>query len=210
MAEEQVDVEARLARLEAQGAKLTEAVTLLTRHATARNWDAVAALIASLIGVIAVVVSGYTAHLQRQQLRAQVWPCLQLEFSTENPSFFVLNQGTGPGRVIGMRVKLDGNVVRSVAGLRKLAGFVDEDRVAQSSLSAVVLPAGKDLIYLQPGAEAADRAKFKQLLLNDPRRLITTLCYCSVLDECWVVDSDATQPQPIETCPIPAAERYRD
>ena len=42
----------------------------------ARNWDALAAIIAALIGAFALVVSGYTAYLQRTQVRAQVWPYL--------------------------------------------------------------------------------------------------------------------------------------
>lgn len=201
--------EARLARLEAQNAKLIDAVELLSRHATARNWDAVAALIASAIGVIAVVVAGYTAQLQRTQLRAQVWPRLQLEMSTGNPSFFVINQGTGPAIVTGMRVTFDGKVMHSLDSVRKAAGFVDGDGVAQSSLSANVLPAGKKLVYLQPWAEA-DHARFLQLLLDDPQRLVTTLCYCSVLDECWQIDSLSTTPVSIETCPIAEAERYHD
>ena len=35
----------------------------------ARNWDALAAIIAALIGAFALVVSGYTAYLQRTQVR---------------------------------------------------------------------------------------------------------------------------------------------
>ena len=42
-----------------------------------RNWDASAAVIAAFIGLLALLLSAYTAHLQRTQVRAQVWPALQ-------------------------------------------------------------------------------------------------------------------------------------
>jgi hypothetical protein len=61
-----------------------------------RNRDAYAAVIASFIGILALAISGYTAYVQRQQLRAQVWPHLRLEFSGVHRSFSAINQGTGP------------------------------------------------------------------------------------------------------------------
>ena len=41
-----------------------------------RDWDGLAAVIAAFVGLLALLVSGYTAYLQRQQVRAQVWPYL--------------------------------------------------------------------------------------------------------------------------------------
>ena len=45
----------------------------------ASRYDAV---IATLVGFCALCVSGYTAYMQRQQVRAAVWPIL--EFDTGN------------------------------------------------------------------------------------------------------------------------------
>lgn len=49
------------------------------------NWDAVAAIIAAFIGLLALLVGGYTAYIQRQGVqteitgvRAQVWPYLEI------------------------------------------------------------------------------------------------------------------------------------
>jgi len=36
-------------------------------------------VIATLIGCVAVCVAGYTAYMQRQQVRAAVWPILEFE-----------------------------------------------------------------------------------------------------------------------------------
>lgn len=57
------------------------------------TWDAVAAIIAAFVGLLALVVGGYTAYVQHQGVqteikgvRAQVWPYPEIGES-----------GTGPG-----------------------------------------------------------------------------------------------------------------
>src|SRR5262245_57135936 len=67
------------ARLEQHERQLEHALALLVQQratTTRRNWDAYAAVIATLVGLLALVVSAFTAYVQRQQLRAQVWPHL--------------------------------------------------------------------------------------------------------------------------------------
>src|SRR5262245_29368999 len=44
------------------------------------------AVIATLIGLLAVCVSAYTAYMQRQQVRAAVWPILEFD-SSNGPTF---------------------------------------------------------------------------------------------------------------------------
>src|SRR3569833_993373 len=84
------DIEPRIARLERQDERLTRALELLAERAAApagkpgRDWDALAAVIASFIGLLALAVSGYTAYVQREQLRAQVWPRLEIDYSSSD------------------------------------------------------------------------------------------------------------------------------
>src|ERR1700739_2499017 len=69
-------------------------------------------LIATLIGLLAVAVAAYTAYIQRQQVRAQVWPIL--EFNTGNApkiNFWVANKGSGPALIRHVVITLDGNPV---------------------------------------------------------------------------------------------------
>ena len=72
------------------------------------RWDALAAIIAALIGLLALCVSGYTAYIQRQQVSAQVWPHLRIGSSTFPPSIYVMNQGVGPAIVHSVEVLVDG------------------------------------------------------------------------------------------------------
>jgi hypothetical protein len=53
--------------------------------------------IATFIALLAVSVAGYTAYMQRQQVRAAVWPILEFD-SSNGPDihFTVANKGVGP------------------------------------------------------------------------------------------------------------------
>jgi hypothetical protein len=42
------------------------------------DWDRVTGITALVIGVVSLLVSSYTAHLQRAQVRADIWPHLIL------------------------------------------------------------------------------------------------------------------------------------
>jgi len=72
------------------------------------NRDGGAALIAAMIGVLALFVSGYTAYIQRQQVRAQVWPYLLVSNYDTEFSIKVLNKGVGPAIVQSVQVWVDG------------------------------------------------------------------------------------------------------
>jgi hypothetical protein len=43
-------------------------------------------VIAAGIGLLALLVAGYTAYLQRQQVRAQVWPRVEVMRKPESPA----------------------------------------------------------------------------------------------------------------------------
>jgi hypothetical protein len=210
-------IEARVARLEHHDEQLTRALELLTRHEAApgpkagRDWDAYAAVIASFIGLLALAVSGYTAYVQRQQLRAQVWPHLYLSSSdSTNPTVSVTNQGTGPARVTAMRVTVNSAPVRTWWDVQKAAGYSGEEGLVMSSLGGeAVIPPGKDVTIVQPIDNEQSRAKFRELLPGGKHVLAMTVCYCSVLDECWIVSMD-DKARPSDTCPIASSERFTE
>src|SRR5207248_1124344 len=53
----------------------------------ASRYDAV---VATFVGFLALCVSGYTAYMQRQQVRAAVWPILV--FDKSNPLWVTMNK----------------------------------------------------------------------------------------------------------------------
>jgi hypothetical protein len=56
-------------------------------------------VIATVVGLLALCVSGYTAYMQRQQVRAAVWPILQFDSSNGPIQFTLANKGLGPAIV---------------------------------------------------------------------------------------------------------------
>lgn len=215
MSESGSDIEGRLARLEQRDQRLAEVLELLARREAApaaksgRDWDAYAAVIASFIGLLALVVSAYTAYVQSKQLRAQVWPELRLWVSTVNPRYFATNDGTGPARVTAMRVTVGGTVVTSREAMAREAGFPDANSLQWSSLGSAVLSPGKEFAFVQPRDNEDSREHFLELLAKK-HALGLTVCYCSVLDDCWVAHYGAGNGAGEGDCPIVAAERFTD
>lgn len=211
------DVEQRIARLEQQDERLTRAIELLAERAAARprrDWDALAAVIAAFIGLLALGVSGYTAYVQREQLRAQVWPHLTLESSNVDPdsAWHVTNVGTGPARVTAMRVVVDGAPATTWGDVERAAGYRNGEGVTRSYISRAIIPAGKQILFARPNTGEPSQGKFKDLLPDGKHMLRVTLCYCSVLDDCWVASSgDGMLDGRAITddgCPITVAERF--
>jgi hypothetical protein len=110
-------------------------------------------------------------NVQRQQVRAQVWP--RLEWSTTNLEGFQIhinNVGVGPAEIRAVSVKIDGRPVttwQQALERWKLSGDV----------KVLSLPGG----------------------LADTKGLDIELCYCSVLDECWTLDDPPSRPR--SSCP---------
>jgi hypothetical protein len=176
-----------------------------------RSWDAYIAILATLIGFLALLVAGYTAHVQRQQLRAQVWPYLSIATGNVAPhvGLHVVNSGTGPARVTAVRVTVDQHPVKTWAGAQvALAG--QPVGLVQSQLGHTVLPADKELTMVRPYSDDMT-ASFVASFLGDKHDITISVCYCSVLDECWLVTTE-TVPQAIDdagACPIAAAEQFK-
>ncbi|MGH8184571.1 MAG: hypothetical protein ACREPH_13020 [Rhodanobacteraceae bacterium] len=174
------------------------------------RWDAAAAIIASLVGLLALIVAGYTAHIQRQQVRAQVWPYLIWANSDNQTEYMWFNKGVGPAVIKSVQVLVDGNPQHNWDGVlhaMRLNGI----NVNQSTLNRNVLSAGEKLDWLK-FQDHADFQKFRAATHH--ARLDFKVCYCSTLGDCWVVDSprrDGKIRVPVGKCPaIPEAQQFDD
>jgi len=152
------------------------------------RWDAVAAIIASLIGLLSLVVAGYTAYVQRytaniqvEQVRAQVWPYLIAGNDDLSQALTVDNKGAGPAIVRDVQVRLDGKPQRNWNGVLLALG-VPQHHFVQTTINHDVLSPGEHLQMIRfPDKELWQ--KFHDAALD---RLSVDICYCSTLDECWI------------------------
>lgn len=178
--------------------------------ARVRNWDGLAAIIAAFIGVLALLVSGYTAYLQRQQVRAQVWP--YLVSANYDPEFAikVLNKGVGPAIVHSVRVWVDDKPKHDWGQVLSTLD-VEVAKLRTSTISDNVLSANEMLAMIV----FPDGASYRDFRAAARDRIALEICYCSTLGECWVYSDRTPGARAMQTavdqCPrIAATDAFAD
>ena len=108
------------------------------------------AVVATFVGVCALFVSGYTAYVQRQQVRAAVWPILEFESANAPDIHFTLaNKGVGPAIIRHVVVTVDGErMVNWRQVFEKLLG-PGTHHASENDMSGRVLAAGESLTVLR-------------------------------------------------------------
>lgn len=173
------------------------------------RYDAVAAVIAALVGMLALVVAGYTAYIQRQQVRAQVWPYLMMADSDNSSEYMWFNKGVGPAQVKSVQVFVNGQPQKNwgaVFGSMRLQDL----NYGQSTLNGDVLSAGEKLDWLQ-FKEHGDFQRFRES--THLMKLDVRVCYCSTLGDCWMNDSARgwNDRRPVGACPkLPESNEFHD
>jgi hypothetical protein len=175
-----------------------------------RNWDALAAVIAALIGALALLVSGYTAYVQRQQVRAQVWPYLMMASYDTESAVKLLNKGVGPAIVKSVRVSVDG---KPQHGWRQVTTALGLERVPlrTSTITDNVISGGE----VVPMLVFSDADAYHRFRKESTGRSGVEICYCSTLDDCWMYTAAdpaarAAQVQ-VASCPVLAeTEAFAD
>jgi hypothetical protein len=175
--------------------------------------------IATLVGVCALAVSGYTAYMQRQQVRAAVWPILEFDSSNSPDIHFTLaNKGVGPAIIRNVVVRVDGQpVINWTVALEKILG-PGKHLLSESDINGHVLSAGESMTVLTPrdpenNPLVLDKSNPLWVNMNKQReRIAVEICYCSTLGECWTLRAGAmTTGTTTETsrCPGPSATSFR-
>jgi hypothetical protein len=186
-----------------------------TETRRASRYDVV---IATFVGFLALCISGYTAHVQRQQVRAAVWPILEFD-SANGPIHFILaNKGVGPAIIKNVIVKVDGEPVKNwKEALEKIQGS-GEHLGTESDMSGHVFAAGESVTVFTPNDSENNPLNFDKsnplwVKMNKDRLRVTVeICYCSTLDECWTLRAGGLTPSTTtETrhCPTPSASSFQ-
>jgi len=168
--------------------------------------------VATAIGVLALAVSAYTAYMQRQQVRAQVWPIL--EFNTGNEPeirLWIANKGVGPALIRRAVVTVDEKPVTTWSELLRDLYGPGTYKFMQDQIRGRVLSAGETLSVFVPRFDAAQgdlRARFDR----DRFRVGMDLCYCSTLGDCWRLISSPpklSRTEDVGRCPDAGATSFQ-
>jgi hypothetical protein len=157
----------------------------------ASRYDAV---IATLVGVCALFVSGYTAYMQRQQVRATVWPILEFESSnTPDIHLSLANKGVGPAIIRHVVVTVDGKPVSNWSdALAKILG-PGYHPLSESDMGGRVLSPGESMTVFTPFDPDGKPLPFDKSnpfwvrMNKDRARIAVEICYSSTLGECWTL-----------------------
>lgn len=173
------------------------------------------ALVATLIAVLAVAVSGYTAYIQRQQVRAQVWPILEYGSGNEPElRLWLANKGVGPALIRHAIVTVDGQPVADWnEAMHKLFGKrVDQPgrySYSQETLRNRVFSAGEGLPIFIPHFDAT-QADLRAAFDKDRFRIGVEICYCSTLGDCWtLVNSRESRTDATGRCPAASRVTFK-
>ncbi len=101
-----------------------------------------------------------------------------------------------------MQLSLDGKAYRSIQELLRDCCTERGDRVAvvMSSVNGEVIPAGDEIAFVGIAPEGVTPAAYRRIE-GIRMRLRAQICFCSVFDDCWIEDSQATAVQPVAQCP---------
>jgi len=187
-----------------------------TETRRASRYDAV---IATFVGICALCVSAYTAHVQRQQVRAAVWPILYFDSSNAPDIHFTLaNKGVGPAIIRHVIVNVDHHPVNNWREALEILLGPGRHHASESDMSGRVLAAGESMSVLAPFDSAGKPLTFDEsnpewVKMNKDRERITVeICYCSTLGECWTLragGSGRSTTAEIRRCPSPSATSFQ-
>jgi hypothetical protein len=149
-----------------------------------------------------------------KMVEANTWPFVMVYVSTSNPdatphvSIHVANKGIGPAMIESLEVFDNGVAQRGTqALLRAMLKSTDLGRhvpVLRSDVVDEVLAARDDFSIVDLDARNFTPQE-TDLLQSGVARLTFRVCYCSVFDECSVLDTRKTpiRPVPIKACAVP-------
>ena len=194
-------------------------IGVVPEQRTTRGASRYDAVIATFVGLCALCVSGYTAYMQRQQVRAMVWPILEFDSSNDpNIHLTLANKGVGPAIIRHVIVKVDGQPVSDwIEALEKLARS-GKSGYSESDMSGRVLSAGESMTIFTPwspdgGPIAYDKSNPLYVQMNkDRERIAVEICYCSTLGDCWILRGGgkvANTTTQIRRCPSSSATSFR-
>ncbi len=157
--------------------------------------EMIIALSALLISVVTTVTSIYSASIDRAYAKASVWPRLELSRTYKEDIFgYILsNNGTGPALIKYAIVQFQGKTIET---WDEIPFIEDVDSFTQSHMGKRVVPSNHTFKPM-----LIKTTNVKQHINND-RSVKITLCYCSIYDDCWIIDRE-NAPQKIDHCEIP-------
>lgn len=193
---------------------------------TGHRWlDLFVALVALLISSASIFVAYQSNQSMERLARASSWPFIQIGSGNASDegaaqlAFSVSNVGTGPARVYAFEMRVDGeHLPRGQHLLTRLlsaccaAEFAAATERAGTQVGAMgremsspvsnrfLAPNGEVYAMLWPRTEQNQELWTALDTARQSGRITTSVCYCSVFDDCWVARSNSFPPEEVNSC----------
>ena len=189
------------------------------RRTGVRHFDAIVSIAAIFISAVSLYVAIEHGRTERQLVAANVWPFLEQILSNDygegkerTVAIGFSNAGVGPAKVRSYEVFYRGQPVSSALDLlRKCCGLPSDPAGVKKALPDGLYFGTADQTALRPGEQYPVVMVYKvqsaPAVSNRFRDALSQLsfrvCYCSVLDQCWVGDLQSIRAEPVKECRAP-------
>jgi hypothetical protein len=167
-----------------------------------------------LISLVSLFVAVSANRTQERLLAASTWPYLRYDSSnaggdgTRTISFNLANNGVGPARIRSFDLRYHGKSMRNSHELLRECCLQDAAQaVPRTTVSTVrrrVLAPNEEVAFLRVPLQESSAAAW-QVLNREAFSVQLRVCYCSVLEDCWMLDTGKPEPEPVKACPATPA-----
>ncbi|MAK59855.1 MAG: hypothetical protein CMK09_02640 [Ponticaulis sp.] len=175
------------------------------------------AVCAVISSIAAVYIAWDQARVMRSQEKADVWPIVQLQHNTSTPTggalyeFDVQNAGVGPALIEDYLIRIPGQGdTESFEDMvdyfitSDLADAYGQPSFSSQSLRGRVLRQGDSMRTIaaswsaQDGLQDAFLTRIASFVDGGLPPAEVFVCFCSILEDCWVSTSSAEGIRPVE------------
>jgi hypothetical protein len=192
-------------------------VTPAPRRTGAKHFDVIVSVAAIFISAVSLYVAIQHGKTERDLVAANVWPFPRAILSNGyddkgSIAIGVSNGGVGPAKIQSFELFYRGQPVSSGLDLlRKCCGLNPGKAAVKAQLPDGIRYSIVDETVLRPGEEnAVLKVRPSAITPEVPDRLKLALpqmgfriCYCSVIDQCWINDLRSTRTKPVGECKAP-------
>jgi hypothetical protein len=171
--------------------------------------DLVVALSAVIISVASLWVALRADRTQEALLQSSVWPYIEYDTSdaTETGAnrlaFELMNAGVGPAIVHSFSLAYNGHYVSTERALMRACCITDNRAhhgIFDSTVRDRVIMPHEYVQFILALPRMVDPHTY-HLISMARQHVSVRICYCSVLGDCWLLDSSGdNQPHPVSKC----------
>lgn len=190
----------------------------LPRRSGVHKVDLLVGGCALLASMLSLFIGWRSNQTQERMLAASVWPYLSFNSSNADDqhrdqiSFGFDNAGVGPARVEWVTISYNGQLLKNGSELVRACCKEEQAplknwRLTTGMVNPAVVPAHDKNQFFALDRTDENTALWSKLN-RERNNLLVQACYCSVLDNCWLLDSSKQIPEAVRRCPVPAEPQY--